>query len=1203
VKGVASLLAAGVDINKGDYDRRTPLHLAASEGHIDVVKFLVEEHNANVNVVDRFGNTPLQDAIRGGQDEIVKYLEGRGAIKDHDIAQLRLTPAFRTAIQQSLPLLCERGAWDYVEVWVPTDLSGSRISSQDWFASKNKATALSQLRKDIDSTAGPADGLTARAIKTQKPILLQQLTKNDLGSRYEDFAAAGLTCGLVLPVMRNGKILACYTFFAEKPSTLTEQGSLDEFHSFAIGVLSSGLFKSDDPMFGSLPGVPSGQMSSVYRKILDEGVFNAQVVYQEVDFYYKMGLQQYYWEVFTPSEIATHIHSYIAAKKLAQTTGKREELVFEVESPDGSSGFYLCNDDHRSVNQTEQKVMKLIEKLPADQAYSYMSFTSTGPLVPHGSKKLHIAAFDTPKFSVGEKNAMEKDIWKIATGAFLRKPPAMRERYQEMVNQAVGKLSPAFAVYPTYRDGTIPVMLAFKRGDGSSYLSKITELLKYNDLTCKRKFIETFSNGLVVYSLYLLPCPREKIDSLLNQISLTALVPRSQLTTLFLNGQFSAEAYSFSSAAIYFVYYFTNQKSEEFDVLSKKLSSDPVNLARLKTIQTRMKREVVSRKRIIDCIANNLPVIREIYAAFEARCNNREFDTKTLHARISKDATNELDSLILNSMLTFTEHILKTNFYASKKSALSFRLDPKFIAGQVPALPFGLFLVMGYEFHGFHVRFGDIARGGIRMIRSANDQVYSQNFETLFQENFNLAHTQNKKNKDIPENGSKGTILLNRANQNNPELAFQKYVAGLVDLLVPKEGGYDGYKKQELLFLGPDEGTADYMKWAALYAQRRGYKFWKAFTTGKPPAIGGVPHDLFGMTTQGVHAFVVSYLKKMGLKEEEVTKFQTGGPDGDLGSNEILISKDKTIAIVDGSGVLFDPKGINREELTRLAKERTMVNTFNRSKLGADGFFVGINDRDIKLPSGELVENGLVFRNTFHLHPLAKADLFVPCGGRPESVNLSNVHNLFEEGTQKPKFKAIIEGANLFVTQDARLLLEKAGVFLMKDSSANKGGVTSSSLEVLAALSMNDAEFSEHMMVKDMKNFPPFYQQYVQEIQDIIARNADLEFECLWREHQATGRPNALLSDEVSEKIVSLSANIAHSSLWQNVPLRSKVLGEAIPKGLQGLIGLDVLLQRVPEAYLQSIFGAYLASHFVYKNGVNAGEFAFFEFMQGYLKA
>ena len=53
-------------------------------------------------------------------------------------------------------------------------------------------------------------------------------------------------------------------------------------------------------------------------------------------------------------------------------------------------------------------------------------------------------------------------------------------------------------------------------------------------------------------------------------------------------------------------------------------------------------------------------------------------------------------------------------------------------------------------------------------------------------------------------------------------------------------------------------------------------------------------------------------MEKVGLEEGEVTKIQTGGPDGDLGSNEIKISKDKTIAIVDGAGVLYDPHGIER---------------------------------------------------------------------------------------------------------------------------------------------------------------------------------------------------------------------------------------------------------------------------------------------------
>jgi glutamate dehydrogenase len=63
-----------------------------------------------------------------------------------------------------------------------------------------------------------------------------------------------------------------------------------------------------------------------------------------------------------------------------------------------------------------------------------------------------------------------------------------------------------------------------------------------------------------------------------------------------------------------------------------------------------------------------------------------------------------------------------------------------------------------------------------------------------------------------------------------------------------------------------------------------------------------------------------------------------------------------------------------------------------------------------------VVDTGLKFRNEFHLDPLSSADVFVPCGGRPEAVDLSNVHLLLnEDGT--PRFKYVIEGANLFFTQ------------------------------------------------------------------------------------------------------------------------------------------------------------------------------------------
>jgi glutamate dehydrogenase len=95
----------------------------------------------------------------------------------------------------------------------------------------------------------------------------------------------------------------------------------------------------------------------------------------------------------------------------------------------------------------------------------------------------------------------------------------------------------------------------------------------------------------------------------------------------------------------------------------------------------------------------------------------------------------------------------------------------------------------------------------------------------------------------------------------------------------------------------------------------------------------------------------------------------------------------------------------------------------------------------------------------------------------------------------------------LFFTQEACLRLEKAGVVIFKDASANKGGVTSSSLEVLTALSFDDEEFDKHMSVKNGV-FPEFYDAYVKEVQQFIEHNAALEFEALWREHQLPRLPS-----------------------------------------------------------------------------------------------
>lgn len=125
-----------------------------------------------------------------------------------------------------------------------------------------------------------------------------------------------------------------------------------------------------------------------------------------------------------------------------------------------------------------------------------------------------------------------------------------------------------------------------------------------------------------------------------------------------------------------------------------------------------------------------------------------------------------------------------------------------------------------------------------------------------------------------------------------------------------------------------------------------------------------------------------------------------------------------------------------------------------------------------------------------------------------------------EEG--RCSFKYIVEGANLFITQQARLILEKKGVILFKDSSANKGGVTSSSLEVLAGLGLQDEEFIELMTSQHEEGFSDFYIAYVQAIQKVISNNASLEFKAMWQEHKNTKRPFSVISDDIGRQLMNL---------------------------------------------------------------------------------
>lgn len=97
----------------------------------------------------------------------------------------------------------------------------------------------------------------------------------------------------------------------------------------------------------------------------------------------------------------------------------------------------------------------------------------------------------------------------------------------------------------------------------------------------------------------------------------------------------------------------------------------------------------------------------------------------------------------------FSTAVLRTNFFRPKIVALAFRLDPAKLKAAYPtdSVPFGVYYVVGAEFRGFHVRFADVARGGIRIIKSGSAQALSASVAGMFDECYNLALTQQKKNK------------------------------------------------------------------------------------------------------------------------------------------------------------------------------------------------------------------------------------------------------------------------------------------------------------------------------------------------------------------------------------------------------------------------------------------------------------------------
>jgi len=568
-------------------------------------------------------------------------------------------------------------------------------------------------------------------------------------------------------------------------------------------------------------------------------------------------------------------------------------------------------------------------------------------------------------------------------------------------------------------------------------------------------------------------------------------------------------------------------------------------------------------------------------------------------------------------------HALKTNFFVVEKQALAIRLDPAFLrdmghefTGDLPEqLPFRVTFFYSRYGAGYHVGFSDIARGGWRTViaRSADDYITSAN--TLFREVYVLAHTQHLKNKDIYEGGSKMALVLDasrleQAGSEEENCRLYKLQYGIanafLDIFTTRDGRaadlrvVDYYGDDEPIEIGPDENMHDGMIEAiAALSKRRGYILGVGIMSSKR---FGINHKEYGVTSTGVVTFAaITMAEEAGIDitRDSFSLKMTGGPNGDVAGNCLRIMLERCPAmqvrlVLDGTAALYDPGGIDRDELRRIVLAHDL-DAFDPACLGPGGFIIlrtgrrleGLKEshRKVSRSAAGLSEEWLDIDDFYHEYNslvfTVKADLFIPAGGRPETIDGQNWRS-FLDAEGAPSARVIVEGANSFITPEARVQLQKSGTVIIRDASANKCGVISSSYEIIANLLLSEREFLEHK------------ERYVADVLAILEKRAADEARLILRRRRESG--GTLLYSEISETI-SQNINSLYSRLFEFFTGRPELCSQApfrqaivrhLPRLLRETPAFRRRIRQLPQKYLYAILAAEIGSSLVYTGSRDA---------------
>ncbi len=450
---------------------------------------------------------------------------------------------------------------------------------------------------------------------------------------------------------------------------------------------------------------------------------------------------------------------------------------------------------------------------------------------------------------------------------------------------------------------------------------------------------------------------------------------------------------------------------------------------------------------------------------------------------------NDVQSLdedrILRAFVQLMKASLRTNAYQKDgshfKTYMSFKLDSSKVPELPKPVPYREIFVYSPRVEGVHLRFGKVARGGLR---------WSDRREDFRTEVLGLVKAQQVKNTVIVPVGAKGGFIVKRpapAHDRDAVLAegiacYRLFISGLLDVtdnvvagkIVNPENVVRHDEDDTYLVVAADKGTATFSDIANALSADYGFWLGDAFASG---GSNGYDHKKMGITARGGWESVKRHFRAIDkdCQNTAFTAVGVGDMSGDVFGNGMLLSrKIKLLAAFDHRHIFMDPNPdceasfVERERLFKLP--RSSWDDYSKALISEGGGVYARASKSIPI-SAQMREILDVSAESLSPNDLMQAILRAPVellwnggigtyvkGGSESHSDVGDrANNAIRIDGKELRCKIVGEGGNLGMTQLGRVEFALRGGLLNTDFIDNSAGVDTSDHEVNIKILLNEA--------------------------------------------------------------------------------------------------------------------------------------------------